>query len=134
MALKQFTAEQQREIVFRDLNTDEQSHVTEMDTAFTPNYQNMIGFFARSIMRDLRLVGGFDVLFGKMKEFVETELFDQTVDLDDLNTLRNLSEIEATRTLVETFKTGDQRADGAATPGRRRCAAQSTSARRGPSW
>lgn len=60
LALKEFTAEQQREIVFRDLNTDEQSHVTEMDTAFTPNYQNMIGFFARSIMRDLRLVGGLD--------------------------------------------------------------------------
>jgi type III restriction enzyme len=105
VTLKQFTAEQQREIVFRDLNTDEQSHVTEMDTAFTPNYQNMIGFFTRSIMRDLRLVGGFDVLFGKLKEFAEKELFDQAVDLDDLNTLRNLSEIEATRTLVETFKT-----------------------------
>ena len=104
LPLKQFTAEEQREIVFRDLNTDEQSHVTQMDTAFTPNYQNMIGFFARSIMRDLRLVGGFDVLFGKLKEFVETELFDQPVNLEDLNTLRNLSEIEATRTLVETFK------------------------------
>ena len=105
LPVKQFTAEQQREIVFRDLNTDEQSHMTEMDTVFTPNYQNMIGFFARSIMRDLRLVGGFDVLFGKIKEFVETELFEQPVDLDDLNMLRNLSEIEATRTLVETFKT-----------------------------
>jgi type III restriction enzyme len=64
----------------------------------------MIGFFARSIMRDLRLVGGFDILFGKLKEFVESYLFDRTADLDDLNTLRNLSEIAATRTLVETIK------------------------------
>jgi type III restriction enzyme len=102
--LKSFTAEQQREIVFRDMNTDEQSHVTAMDTVFTPNYQNMIGFFARSIMRDLRLVGGFDVLFGKIKHFVENDLFDQAVDLEDLNTLRNLSEIQATRTLTESFK------------------------------
>lgn len=104
VAYRMFTEDEQREIVFRDLNTDEQSHVTAMDTAFTPSYQNMIGFFARSIMRDLRLVGGFDVLFGKLKEFVESHLFDRTVDLDDLNTLRNLSEIEATRTLVETIK------------------------------
>lgn len=104
VAYRTFTEEEQREIVFRDMNTDEQSHVTEMDTAFTPNYQNMIGFFARSIMRDLRLVGGFDILFGKLKEFVELHLFDRPVDLDDLNTLRNLSEIEATRTLVETIK------------------------------
>ncbi|ABS65805.1 type III restriction protein res subunit [Xanthobacter versatilis] len=104
VAYRLFTEEEQREIVFRDMNTDQQSHVTAMDTAFTPNYQNMIGFFARSIMRDLRLVGGFDVLFGKIKAFVESYLFDRAVDLDDLNTLRNLSEIEATRTLVETIK------------------------------
>jgi type III restriction enzyme len=77
-----------------------------MDTVFEPNYQNVVGFFARSIMRDLRLVGGFDVLFGKIKEFIETELFDKPVDLEDLNVLRNLSEPEATRTLVETLKTG----------------------------
>jgi type III restriction enzyme len=104
--VKAFTDEQQREIVFRDMNTDEQSHVTAMDTVFTPNYQNMIGFFTRTVMRDLRLVGGFDVLFGKIKQFVETELFERPVDLEDLNTLRNLSEIEATRTLMETIKAG----------------------------
>src|ERR1017187_7317169 len=56
-------------------------------------------------MRDLRLVGGFDVLFGKIKAFVETELFQQPVDLADLNVLRNLSEIEAVRTITEGLKT-----------------------------
>lgn len=101
---RQFSENEQREIIFRDINTDERSHVTAMDTAFTPNYQNMIGFFARSIMRDLRLVGGFDILFGKLKEFIELYLFDRAVDLSDLNTLRNLSEIEATRTLIDTIK------------------------------
>jgi type III restriction enzyme len=104
--LKTFTAEQQREIVFRDINTDAESHTTVMDVAFDPTYQNVVGFFARSIMRDLRLVGGFDVLFGKIKEFIETELFDKPVGLEDLNVLRNLSEPEATRTLVETLKQG----------------------------
>ncbi|PJI42550.1 DEAD/DEAH box helicase family protein [Ferrovibrio sp.] len=102
---RMFTEDEQREIIFRDMNTDEQSHVTAMDTIFTPNYQNMIGFFARSIMRDLRLVGGFDILFGKLKEFIESHLFNRAVDLNDLNTLRNLSEIDAARTLVETIKT-----------------------------
>jgi type III restriction enzyme len=104
--LKTFTAEQQREIVFRDIDTEEESHTTVMDTVFEPSYQNVVGYFARSIMRDLRLVGGFDVLFGKIKEFIESELFDQTVDLNDLNVLRNLSEPEASRTLVETMKAG----------------------------
>lgn len=106
VTLKTFTPEQQREIVFRDIDTEAESHTTVMDSVFEPNYQNVVGFFARSIMRDLRLVGGFDVLFGKIKPFVETELFDRPVDLNDLNVLRNLSEVEASRTLIETMKTG----------------------------
>src|ERR1700730_6851383 len=106
VTVKIFTAEQQREIVFRDINTDAESHTTVMDTVFDPTYQNVVGFFARSIMRDLRLVGGFDVLFGKIKEFIESELFDKAVGLEDLNVLRNLSEPEATRTLVEVLKEG----------------------------
>ncbi|MEI4920476.1 hypothetical protein Q8G81_33485, partial [Klebsiella pneumoniae] len=87
-----------------DLDTGERSHVTSMDADFTPTYQNVIGFFARSIMRDLRLVGGQDVLFGKIKTFIQECLFDKPVDLEDLNILRNLSEIEAARTISETFK------------------------------
>jgi len=104
LPVKQFSEEQQREIVFRDINTEEASHTTVLDTVFEPNYQNVVGFFARNIMRDLRLVGGFDVLFGKIKAFVETELFRRPVDLADLNVLRNLSEIEAVRTITESFK------------------------------
>ena len=64
----------------------------------------MIGYFAQTIMKDLRLVSGYDVLYPKVKEFVRDNLFDRQVDLDDLNTLRNLSEFDATRTLIETFK------------------------------
>src|SRR5215204_5240832 len=41
-------------------------HITQMDTEFTPTYQNVVGYFARTIMRDLRLVGGQDILFGKL--------------------------------------------------------------------
>ncbi len=106
VAYKRFTDEEQRQIVFRNIDTEDKSHVTVMDSSFAPSHQNVIGFFARSIMRDLRLVGGFDVLFGKIKQFIETELFDGAADIEDLNTLRNLSEIDAHRTLVETLKDG----------------------------
>ena len=75
-----------------------------MDIGFNPTYQNVVGFFARGIMRDLRLVGGQDILFGKIKTFIRERLFDRTVDLEDLNILRNLSEIAATRTIFENFK------------------------------
>jgi type III restriction enzyme len=105
LPIKMFSAEEQREIVFKDLNTNLVSHTTVLDSAFTPSHQSAVGFFARTIMRDLRLVGGFEVLFGKLKEFMQAHLFERRVDLDDLNVLRNLSEIEVTRAILETFKT-----------------------------
>ena len=46
------------------------------------------------------------MVFGKIKQFVEAELFEQKVDLEDPNILRNLSELDATRTLLETIKAG----------------------------
>jgi type III restriction enzyme len=55
-------------------------------------------------MKDLRLVSGYDVLYSKVKAFVQDELFDRPVDLESPNTLRNLSELAATVTLLTTFK------------------------------
>ena len=44
------------------------------------------------------------MLYGKVKSFVRDALFDQTVDLESPNTLRNLSESAATKTVIESFK------------------------------
>jgi len=49
-------------------------------------------------------VSGYDVLYGKVKTFVQDDLFDQQVDLESPNTIRNLSELVATKTLVDTFE------------------------------
>lgn len=64
----------------------------------------MIGYFTQTVMKDLRLVSGYDVLYGKVKESVQGQLFDRPVELEDPNTLRNLSELVATKNLIETFK------------------------------
>ena len=101
---KHFSVEEQREIVFKDITTGEINHVTYLDSASVTDYRSVVGYFAQTIMKDLRLVSGYDVLYPKVKEFVRDSLFDKAVDLDDLNTLRNLSELAATRTLIETFK------------------------------
>jgi type III restriction enzyme len=103
-AYLQFSEEQQREIVFKDITTGEVTHTTILDTAGIADYRSVIGYFAQSIMKDLRLVSGYDVLYGKVKAFVQTELFDRQVELEDPNTLRNLSELVATKTLIETFR------------------------------
>ncbi|MEH6575680.1 MAG: DEAD/DEAH box helicase family protein [Amphritea sp.] len=101
---KTFSEEDQREIVFKDITTGEISHTTLLDTSAVTDYRSVIGYFSQIIMKDLRLVSGYDVLYGKVKEFIRDQLFDRTVDINNLNTLRNLSELEASKTLIETFK------------------------------
>lgn len=103
---KQFSEEEQREIVFRDVAHGTITHTTILDTAGVANYRNVLGYFAQTIMRDLRLISGYDVLYGKVKQFVRDDLFGRTVDLEDANTLRNLSEVEAQRAILEGFKKG----------------------------
>ena len=101
---RQFSAEERREIVFRDLTTGEVAHTTVLDSTGVPDYRNALGYFARILMKDLRLVSGYEVLYGKLKDFVQNELFDTRVDLQSPNTLRNLAETVATKKTVETFK------------------------------
>jgi type III restriction enzyme len=103
-AYRQFSEEEQREIVFKDITTGEVTHTTILDTAGVADYRSVIGYFAQTIMKDLRLVSGYDVLYGKVKAFVQAELFDRPVELESPNTLRNLSELAATKTLIETFR------------------------------
>jgi len=104
LALKQFTKEQQREIVFKDITTGEITHKTKMNSDLVPDYQSVIGYFTQTIMKELRLVSGYDILYGKVKEFIKSDLFTNEVNIEDLNTLRNLSELEVTKTVIENFK------------------------------
>ena len=104
IAYQVFSEEEQREIVFKDITTGEVTHTTILDSAGIADYHSVIGYFAQTIMKDLRLVSGYDVLYGKVKGFVQDDLFGQSVEMESPNTLRNLSELAATKKVIETFK------------------------------
>lgn len=101
---QQFSEEEKRKIVFKEITTGEITHTTELEDIIVPDYSSVVGFFAREIMRDMRLVTGYDQLYERVQDFITNHLFDNPVVLDDLNTLRNLSEVVARRTILETFK------------------------------
>jgi type III restriction enzyme len=101
---QQFTAEEQREIVFKEITTGQITHTTILDSSGIADYRSVIGFFTQNIMRDLRLITGYDILYGKVKSFIQDDLFVINVDLESPNTLRNLSELVATKTLFDTLK------------------------------
>ena len=103
LTVHQFAEEDQRKIVFYDIVSGEKSHETIMDGDYVPTYHNILAHYARVIMKELHLFSGYNVLFGKLKEFAADYLFDEKVDLEDLNIVRNLSDISAHRTITETF-------------------------------
>ncbi len=104
VAVKTFSEEEKREIVFKDVVDEKTHHTTILTGDIEPDSQSVIGFFAQAIMREMRLFGCYDILFGKVKEFLQSNMFDHSVDLSDLNTLRNLSEVEYIRLIKESFK------------------------------
>ncbi len=101
---QQFSEEQQREIVFKKMTTGEVDHTVVLDTAGIADYRSVIGYFAQTVMKELKLVSGYDALYPKMKSFVQDELFGQLVELESPNTIRNLSELAATKTVLDSFK------------------------------
>jgi len=104
VSIKQFSEEEKREIVFRDITSDKITHRTELDSDLIPDYQSVVGYFTKLIMEELRLVGGYDVLYEKIKLFIQRYLFEKEVEINDLNILRNLSEIDSRRIIIEAFK------------------------------
>jgi len=105
VALKRFSEAEQRSIVFIDLDTDETKWSTDLGEQIPITPQAVLAYLTNELMRRLRLVGGKEVLFGKLKQFIRDHLFETHVELADPNVLRNLSEVEARRTILETFAT-----------------------------
>jgi len=102
--LRQFSEEEKRQIVFKDLNEqDKIHHITELSIV-NPDYHSVVGFFTQAIQKELRLISGYDILYGRVKDFIANYLFGMPVQIEDMNILRNMSEIEARRTVIETFK------------------------------
>jgi type III restriction enzyme len=104
VAYKTYTEEELREIVFKEITTTDFSHTTQLSTLGDIDSTQAVGWFAMKIQTDLRLVGGYDVIYGKLKDFIRSYLFDKVVDLEDRNTMRNLSESQATMVTLDGFK------------------------------
>ena len=104
VAYQAFDETSEREIVFTDMATGEVTHTTVLDGSGVADYRSVIGYFAQTIQKDLRLISGYDVLYRKVKDFVQNQLFGETVMLEHPDTLQNLSELSATKTVMETFK------------------------------
>lgn len=99
---KTFDENELKEIIFKDIE-DKISHTTVFKDTIA-DYRNVIGFFTQSILKESRLVSGFNILYPKVETFVKNHLFEKTVDLEDAQTIRNLSEAQPKAILYKAFK------------------------------
>jgi type III restriction enzyme len=105
LPLKPFTPEETREIVFKTMLDAEVHHTIQLDGTGPADYRSVVAFFARQLLKDLRLVGGYDVLYPKVRDFMRDYLFAPSpVNLEDPVVLRNLSEPDAGKVLYDAFK------------------------------
>jgi type III restriction enzyme len=102
VTLKQFSQNELKEIVFTDIDGQFSHKIEFTDTL--PDWRNVIGFFTQSILKESRLVSGFNILYPKVEQFIRHKLFGKNVNIEDANVLRNLSEVEAKQALYGAFK------------------------------
>ncbi|MCO6442315.1 MAG: DEAD/DEAH box helicase family protein [Nitrococcus mobilis] len=103
--LKPFTPEETREIVFKTMLDGEVHHTVELDDFGSVDHRPVVGFFARQILKELRLVGGYDLLYPQVRALLRDRLFENApVDLDDPMVLRNLAEPDAGKIVFDRFK------------------------------
>lgn len=104
LPVRSFTPEETREIVFKRMLDGEIDHTILLNEGETVDHRVVVAFFARQLLKDLRLVGGYDLLYPRVRDFLRDHLFTSTVDLDDPVIVRNLSEPEVGKVLYDSFK------------------------------
>lgn len=100
--LKTFSDEELKEIVFTDIE-GKIAHTT-IFRDIAPDYRNVISFFTSAILKDSRLISGFNVLYPKVESFIKYKLFTEEVELSNSQTIRNLSEIQTKETIKSSFR------------------------------
>jgi type III restriction enzyme len=100
--LKQFNKDELKEIIFTDIDGNFSHKIEFKDTL--PDWRHVIGFFTKTILKESRLISGFNILYPKVEYFIRYKLFGNKVSLEDTNVLRNLSELEAKEVIYKAFK------------------------------
>jgi type III restriction enzyme len=104
MDIQQFSPEDQKNIVFRDIIHEVPIKEVRVNDDLLINSTSIIAFFTSAIMAELRLYGGKDILYGKVKHFIKDLLFGQEVEIEDPNIASNLSRSDVRETIKKVFK------------------------------
>jgi len=102
VTIKSFSPDELKEIVFKDID-DRVSHTTVFSDTHA-DHRNVISYFTQAILKESRLVSGFHILYPKVESFIKYHLFGTEVELEDVQTIRNLSEAQPKAIIYRVFK------------------------------
>lgn len=105
--LKSYTKEEQeKRITFRETIDNKEVKTIYFDNLNHINSNSILRFYTSTILRELRIgnVGLDHFVYENLKIFISEYLFGKSVDLENINILRNLSEPEVTQIILKTFK------------------------------
>jgi type III restriction enzyme len=105
LPLQPFEPQARREIVFETMLDGETHHTLQLDGSGLGDGRSVVAFFARQLMKELRLVSGYEYLYAQIKRYVREFLFEGgAVDIDQAAVLYNLARSAASQRLLSVFR------------------------------
>lgn len=103
LQIKEGNGETSRVILFRGIDEDETLWRTDLGQSVPLTQQAIISFLCNTIATEMKMVSHKDVLYDKIKLYVNTKLFTGAPDFDDQVVLKNLAEPHVVEHLIKTF-------------------------------
>ena len=92
-----------RKIVFCDILTGEIDHSITLSDDIQQDYSNVIAWFARRLLKQFKMFSNYPHFYELTESFVQNHLFGKKVQMDAVDTLRNLAESATIKKVMEAM-------------------------------
>jgi type III restriction enzyme len=98
--------EREEKIIFRETIDNKEVKTIYFDKYKSLNSNSVLSFFTETILKELSLtnVNINHFIYAKIKLFIEKSLFEEPVEIDNQDVIRNLAEPRITHIIISTFK------------------------------
>lgn len=100
---KKYKDDEVKKIIFIDALTKEKADEHLFTMEYLENPESVISFYTKIVLQQTKNTGQFSVLYPVMRDYIQDVLFGEKVDLNNKQTIKQLSEPETQQTVFEVF-------------------------------
>lgn len=105
LPLREFSPEEARIIAFKEaVDGEAVVWTTDLGKDVLPTPQAVVSFLTNLLVAEMRLVGGKDIVYERMRDYIRDYLFESSVDLGEPTVLKNLTDTGVQRSLFMVLK------------------------------